>query len=172
MNLIRKYLRRYARDELGATAMEFSILAVPLFVGIFAIIEMGYKSMLQSELDDRLYAVSSHIGINAVDYDDADEFMREYFCPELGSTFLRCEDITFGALVLTERFYKYRSRPIAGTWNIGCPGEPILIELNYPVGPKMSPIELADVVERNGQKFYRSRTVITREPMLSGGGSC
>lgn len=172
MKLIRKLLRRYARDELGATALEFSILAIPLFVGIFSIIEMGYKSMLQSELDDRVYAISSYIGINAVDYDDSAEFMREFVCPEIGSTFLRCEDITFGALVMTERFYKYRSRAVAGTWDIGCPGEPLLIELTYPAKNVTSPINLVDIVDRDGGKVFRSRTVITREPMLSGGGSC
>lgn len=172
MTLFGKFLRRYASDERGATAMEFSILVVPLFIGIFAIIDMGYKSMLQSELDDRLYEVSNYIGINAVDYDDSAEFMREFFCPEIGSVFLRCDEIQFGALVLTERFYNYRARPVAGIWNIGCPGEPLLIELLYPMSDVSSPIELADIVERDGEKFFRSRTVITREPMLNGGGSC
>lgn len=152
--------------------MEFSILAIPLFIGIFAIIEMGYKSMLQSELDDRLYAVANHMGINAVDYDDADEFMREFFCPEIGSIMLRCDDIQFGAMVLTERFFRYRSRPVAGTWEIGCPGDPILIELLYPAKNVTSPIKLADIIERDGQKYFRSRTIIVRENMLNGGTSC
>lgn len=172
MGLIQKYLRRYAKDEQGATAMEFSILAIPLFIGIFAIIEMGYKSMLQSELDDRLYAVANHLGINAVEYDDAAEFMSEFFCPEIGSIMLRCDDIQFGALVLTERFYQYRARAVAGTWEIGCPGDPILIELLYPAKNVTSPIKLADIIERDGQKYFRSRTIISRENMLNGGGSC
>lgn len=172
MGLIRKSLRRYAKDERGATAMEFSILAIPFFVGLFAIVEMGYKSMLQSELDDRMYAVSTYIGINAVDYDDSAEFMREFFCPEIGSTFLRCENIQFGAMVMTERFYKYRSRAVAGTWDVGCQGEPLLIEMLYPAKNVTNPINLVDIIERNGEKYFRSRTVITREPTLTGGGSC
>lgn len=172
MKTNRKLLKWFSANEAGSTAIEFSILILPLLAGVFGLIEMSYKSILQSELDDRIYAVTNAISINAFDYDDADEFMREYFCPEIGSTFMRCDDIEFGAMVLTERFFRYRSRQIANTYDIGCPGDPILVELNYPAKNVTIPFNMADIIERDGQKYYRSRAVIRREPMLSGGTTC
>lgn len=128
--------------------------------------------MLQSELDDRLYAISNHITINAVAYDDAEEFMREYVCPELGTTFLRCEDVEFGALVIRDRIFRYRSADVVGNWELGCPSDPLMIEINYPAANVTSPINLVDITTRDGQKYFRSRTVVRREPLINGGSTC
>lgn len=57
------FLRQFARDEQGATIVEFGLLAVPLFVMILGGIDLGYqnyvRSLMQGALNDaaRLAAV-------------------------------------------------------------------------------------------------------------------
>ena len=148
------------------------MVALPLFVGIFAIIEMSYKSILQTELDNKLFAVATDLGISAYDYDTATDFMTDHFCPEIGTTFLNCSKIDIGIDVLVNRPYTYRNNDFIGRWEMGCINDTILIELQYPVEDFVHSIAIADIIQRGGQKYYRSRGVIRREPRLSGGAAC
>ncbi len=163
---------RYLKDNKGATALEFAILAVPLLMGLFAIIELSYKGIIQNELDNKLYVVSSEIGINNFTSDNASEFMRDEFCPDIGTTFMKCDEIEIGVRVLPGRPYLYRNDTVIGQWDLGCTSDVIMIELNYPVTNLVHPIAIADITTRSNEKYYRSRSVIRREPLLSGGSSC
>lgn len=148
------------------------MIATPLFAGMLAIVEFSYKSILQTELDNSIYAAAGDLAINNVPIDNASEFMRDHFCTNIGTTFLKCTDIQIGIDVLVNRPYTYRNTSFIGRWDMGCVGDPIMIEMNYPLENFVHPITVADVTERGGKKYYRSRAVIRREPMLSGSGIC
>lgn len=165
-------IRRYLDDRSGATALEFAIVAVPLFAGIFAIIELSYKSILQTELDNKLYVVATELGINNYTADTASEFIQNQFCQDIGTTFLACDKVEIGVDVLVNRPYTYRNQSMIGRWDLGCTNDTILIEMNYPVEHFIHPVIIGDVIERNNTKYYRARGVIRREPLLSGGISC
>ena len=166
------FIRKYVRNREGATAMEFALLAGPFFVGLFAIIEVSYKSMLQTELDNAIYAAAGDIAITNFDFDTSEEFMRDHFCQTVNTTFLKCDEIEIGIDVLVNRPYTYRNQDFIGRWDMGCIGDPIMIEMSYPLENFVHSIAIADVVERDGSKFFRSRAVIRREPMLTGGSVC
>lgn len=165
-------IRDFIRDEKGSTALEFAMLATPLLAGLFAIIEMSYKSIQQTELDSKLNAVAGQMALNNFTSSDANEYMRDEFCPDIGTNFLRCSSIDLGINVLTQRFFNYRNTSVIGTWNLGCSGDAIMIELNYPVTNAIHPFVIGDIVERGGTRYYRSRAVIRREPLLAGSGAC
>ena len=148
------------------------MLAGPLFIGIFACIELSYKLILQSELDNRLYKTTYDISINNHDAETAAEFLQQHFCPEVGTTFLKCSDIEIGVLRITgrSRLVDFRNTSVIGNWDLGTEDDALIIELNYPLKNIVHPIAVADIVERNGQKYYRSRGVTRREPLLTSTG--
>ncbi len=162
----------FIKNRSGATAIEFAIVAGPFFAGLFGIIELSYKSILQSELDNKLYAVASDIGVNNFTAETSTEFMVNQFCPEIGTAFLKCSDVELGVETISDHFYTYRNQTMIGKWNLGCANDPIIVELSYPVANFMHPFAIGDIVERSGKQYYRSRAVIRREPLLSGSSTC
>lgn len=148
------------------------MLAGPLFAGLLGIIELSYKSLQQTELDNALNAIAGRMSINNFDSSDSIEYLRDEFCPDVGTTFLKCSQLELGIEVLVNDFHTYRNTNIVGTWNMGCTNDPIMIELNYPVTNAVHPIVIADIVQRGDDNYFRSRTVIRREPLLTGSGSC
>lgn len=164
-----KILTGYIRGTAGATALEFALIAPVLMIMIFSIIEISYKIMLQAELDEKLYAVASDISINAHDAEDAAEFLSEHFCPKIGTNFLRCSDVEIGVRTITgsTRLVSLRDERLAGEWNLGTQNDAVIIELNYPARNMVHPVTIGDIIFRNGDRYYRSRGVIRREPLLT-----
>ena len=165
-------LQSWFTNSSGATSIEFSVVSLPLIYMVFATIEVGYKSILQSELDSKLYATAANLSINMNVAESAQEYLNTTFCPVIGTTLLNCNDIQISALVTEDRMRTMARETIAGTWSIGCENNAILIELLYPISNLLIPFAVADVVDINNQKYYRSRGVTRREPMLEGEGEC
>lgn len=44
--------RRFARDRRGATAIEFSLLALPFVLAMFAVLEYGYVYLINASMDN------------------------------------------------------------------------------------------------------------------------
>lgn len=157
------------RDESGATTIEFAFVILPFLYVIFAIMEVSYKGILQAELDEKLYAVAADLSINNHDADSANEFIQNHFCSNIGTTFLKCEDVELGVTVIPDatRLVNYRNSPTSGSWALGAENSTLLVELNYPLVNVLNPLTIADVIDREGARFYRSRGVIRREPLLN-----
>ncbi|MGB6230800.1 MAG: TadE/TadG family type IV pilus assembly protein [Litorimonas sp.] len=165
---------RFRRQTSGAVALEFAMLSVPFLAMIFGIMEVAFKTMVQTELDNKLYYIASDISKVAFDQDDSAQFMMDALCDQTGTFFTTCSDIEIGVQVVStdSRLVQYRETSAIGTWELGCAYDTLLVELNYPVSNFLHPIVVADVVERDGEKYYRSRGVIRREPLLSNGSTC
>lgn len=168
--------RKFRKDQSGASAIEFSIIAMPLFLTIFANLELGIKSIQQNELDTKMSAIAANIAMQAQPASSASEYMRETFCKDIGTLMLDCRKVTIGARTIpnSSRMVSLQNRSIIGEWNVGCGGDAVLLELNYPVTNISHPIAIGDIVKRGGSQFYRSRAVIRREPIVAarGGATC
>lgn len=168
--------RKFLKDQSGASAVEFSLVAIPLFLTIFANLELGVKSIQQSELDAKMSAVASKLSLSAEPANSAIDFINGTFCQDIGTTMLNCSKVTIGAVTVANsaRMINLQNQSIIGQWDLGCNGETVLIEVNYPVSNITHPIAIGDVVERGDSDFFRSRAVIRREPVLAskGGATC
>lgn len=97
--------RRLAGDRRGTSAVEFSLVALPLFMLIFAIAELGLDSYCRSSLDVVSQRVARQIAIGAVQTDnlDADGF-RALVCGYLPSV-LSCSNLVFSVQTVPSSFY-------------------------------------------------------------------
>ncbi|MEL6687955.1 MAG: TadE/TadG family type IV pilus assembly protein [Pseudomonadota bacterium] len=172
--MLRQIVQKFRKAQEGVASIEFAILAVPFLAALFATIELSYKSFVQTALDNNLYTAASQISIIGFDYDSPKKFVDEYVCTDVASVLLRCEEIEIGVkkIPLSGRLSQYREQSVIGEWDLGCAYDALLIEINYPITDIAHPIAVADIVYRDGQKYYRSRGVVRREPVLSGPGAC
>lgn len=164
-------LRRFFANQLGATAVEFAILAGPFFLIMFASVELGIKSFIQADLDRVLSEVTSTMSMNDSSAEDAEDYVNERVCAIAGPL-INCHQLDVGAVVVTGRLFNYSNSSLSGQWNIGCGGDVVLFEMTYPYTDIMFPFAVADIVQVNGVKRYRSRAVVRREPILAGRSSC
>lgn len=174
MNFHQKILKRFRKNRDGAASIEFAILALPLLMTIFASIEVGYKAIVQAELDSTLFRTAGDIAILSFDEDTAEKFVRAHICGTEMTTFLKCDDIQIGVKVVptNNRLINFRDVSIIGEWELGCAYDALLIEFNYPVLDIVHPITTGEIIKREGVKYYRSRGITRREPLVSGPGSC
>jgi Flp pilus assembly protein TadG len=168
---VHRLLQRFSRATGGGVAVEFALLVLPFLMVIIAIVELGAKSLIQADLDRVLTEVTSNLSYRSNNAADAREYIDSVICSTSGPL-LDCGGIDIGAVVVSGRLFNYRNQSLAGSWTLGCGGDTVLIEMTYAYQDFLIPFAVADVVEVGGQKRYRSRTVIRREPILSGAGAC
>lgn len=163
----------FIQDEKGSVAVEFSILALPFFLIILTILFIGYHSLVQSELDRATASIAREIAVEANAAPTSAEYLSTSACSKHLGALINCSKLKMGATTVPGRLYTLRNQPISGKmWALGCAGDTVLIELNYPVASFISPIVIADVIMMDGIEYYRSRTVVRREPVVTGSGSC
>ena len=165
-------IRRFLFGNDGAAAVEFAMIALPFFLVIFGIIETGLKSVQQSELDSNVYEIASKISTTRFEEKDVDEFTENSLCQDYSFAILDCNKISIGVTVVNGRMINFRNQSIVGQWNVGCPDDTLIVELNYPVTHFVHSFAVADVVERSDEEFFRSRGVIRREPIVGGSDKC
>lgn len=172
--MLKQVLQTFKNAQRGSTTVEFAILVIPFLATMFATIELSYKSFVQTALDNNLYVAASQISITGFDQDTPEKFIEEYVCVDLSAVLLRCEDVEIGVkkIPTSGRLSQYRDQSIVGEWDLGCSYDALLVELNYPIKDISHPIAVADIVYRDGKKYYRSRGVVRREPLLTGPGAC
>lgn len=160
-------------NDSGAVAVEFSLLALPFFLTVFTILFVVYHSLMQSELDRAAGSITTQIAIQANQNPTPADFLSQATCEQHVGSLLNCSRLQLGATTVTGRLFDYRDKVIGGSaWALGCAGDTVLVELTYPVDSFVTPVVIADVIKVGEQKFYRSRTVIRREPIITGNGSC
>lgn len=166
-------LFKFKRDDCGATAVEFALVAGPFFLLLIASIELSLKTLVQTQLDNQLYDFAMTLSRE----DDAGVSKAEYktnvICGSSKSPLLDCAAIKMGADAFPNnvRFFPIRNNIFADEWNTGCAGSTVIVELLYPITHILVPFAVADVVSYEGDPHFRSRGVIRREPLLSGTGT-
>lgn len=93
---------RFVRHKGGATAVEFSLVALPFFALLFVIIEVGFVYFSNSSLDDALRRTTDDVqtGVAQEQRWTRDQY-RERLCSRL-PVFMTCENLIFDLRVLTE----------------------------------------------------------------------
>lgn len=174
MFVLKHFVRKFKAAQRGSTTVEFAILIVPFLATMFATVELSYKSFVQTALDNNLYVAASQISITGFDHETPQKFIEEYVCVDLAAVLLRCEEIEIGVkkIPTSGRLSQFREASIIGEWDLGCSYDAVLVELNYPIKDISHPLAVADIVYRDGQKYFRSRGVVRREPLLTGPGAC
>ena len=164
-------MRAFATESAGSAAIEFALLILPYLLIVGATIELGVKSLLQSDLDRVLTEVTSVLSSRATATPNARDFIEDTLC-DIARPMLDCSQLDIGATVVSGRLLDHRNQSLAGLWNLGCAGDTVLIEVTYSYQDFVLPMAVADVVTVAGEKRYRARSVIRREPILTGAGAC
>lgn len=164
-------LKQFLHHTVGATAIEFAILVLPFLLVLLASVDLGVKAFIQGDLDRVLEDVTNNLALKANEATSASKYKDEFLCGILGPL-LRCDELDLGATVVVGRLFDYRNKPLSGLWSLGCGGDTVLVELTYPYEQNIAPFAIADIVEVGGQKRFRSRAVLRREPILTGAGAC
>ncbi len=80
----RRFLRRFRRNESGATAVEMALVATPFFAILFAIIQLGYRFFAAEALDTAVAEASRAIMTGQVQSNvaitTADQFRDQVLC--------------------------------------------------------------------------------------------
>jgi Flp pilus assembly pilin Flp len=163
---------RFLRQASGSTAIEFALLVLPFLLCVFAMLEVGYKALVQAELDRMLTDVMSDIALRSVGEATAANYVNGVICARFPSSLITCSEVLLGAQKVDGRLINYRSQTIGGRWSPGCGGDTVLVELTYPLINITNPIVIADIVTIDGKDYYRSRGIVRREPVFSDGASC
>lgn len=166
-----RQLRRFSCASAGSVAIEFALLVTPFIFILVGTVELGVKSLLQADLDRVLTEVTSELSSRATAATKPGEFITTTVCGIAGPM-LDCNQINIGATVVSGRLFDYRDKSLAGLWSLGCAGDVVLIEMTYEYHDFILPFAIADVVTVAGEKRFRARSVIRREPILTGAGAC
>lgn len=93
--MVHQILRQYGRDHRGATAVEFSLIALPLVFLIFGLIEISMVFTKQGALEYATLQAARQIRTGqAQQSGDAETIFREALCNS-ASFLLDCDDIIY-----------------------------------------------------------------------------
>jgi Flp pilus assembly protein TadG len=142
---------RFRKDERGATAVEFGLVALPFFAILLYAIEIALVFLFNSNLDAAVRNASRAIMTGAAQaagvYTVA-KFQSTYLCPKTGTSiigsFIDCSKLivdvrvvtAFSGADLTNDFYK---TPTTNQFCPGAPGAITVVRVAYPM-PSFLPL--------------------------------
>ncbi len=95
----------FHHDRRGVTALEFALIAVPLLLMLFGILQVGFYLKSRNDLDLVTSAAARQIMVGSVQSQyaalTADQFKAAYLCPNLPSTF-SCDQLVVTATMFDE----------------------------------------------------------------------
>src|SRR3990167_5764302 len=133
--------RAFHRNEDGAAAVEFALIAPVLFFTLLSLLEIGVVAMLTTGLDGAVIEASRRIRTGRADAATSAATFEEQICGKLAIAFSSCPE---RLVVSVERFGAFSianlaaAAPPNGQFNKGGPGDIILVKANY-TWPLMSP---------------------------------
>jgi Flp pilus assembly protein TadG len=174
----RMFARRVRRDESGATAVEFSLLAVPFMGLVFFIMEHGYNTFIVSSLDTATARVARQVMVGNAQAQGL----------TLGAVRTQiCNEISGGSGCLGRMFVSVRGLSAASfsgeslaqfdnAQNAFCPGsggQYTVVSVVY-AAPTISRLWFGTEVMINGEPAValRSTRVVRNEPFSNPGVSC
>jgi Flp pilus assembly protein TadG len=105
---------RHLRSRNGAVALEFAILAIPFFLWIMFIFELGYDLFTQEALDAALQIAVRQIQTgNAQGVTSGQAFITAYLCPAAHGL-LECGNMSISVTALDSTVPDYSYTPLPG----------------------------------------------------------
>ena len=161
-------LRRFARDDDGAAAIEFAFVAIPFLIMVFAIIELGLTFLVSMSLENALGNVDRTIRTGALQIGggDATSFHKAV-CDEMSWLGGSCAT----ALILDVRVLPSFAQtddlaaPKAGAtcFDPGGPGSIVLVR-GYYKWPLITPLLQEAVSGSSGNRQVTFAAVFANEP--------
>ncbi|MFN3512123.1 MAG: TadE/TadG family type IV pilus assembly protein [Phenylobacterium sp.] len=174
-------LRRFTRARSGATAIEFAIIGIPLFMLVFGLLELGLVLLVSATLDTAIDFASRDIRtgnfqtsgkITAKDFEE--RVCRNMTWLASGCTSrLSVEAETFATFTAAgastpqapDEFEDDSPR----CWSVGAPGDIVLVRAYY-VWPLFTPLLDASLQNRgDGTRLIGSARAFRNEPYSNDG---
>ncbi|NTE56545.1 pilus assembly protein [Agrobacterium tumefaciens] len=165
-------MRRLLQDRSGVAAIEFAILALPFFLMLFAIIEIGIMYFVNSALDQALHRSARQVRTGAAlgaGWDLA-AFKRSV-CGDLTYLFDCSDKLLVQASVITDMASVSRTSGIANgtlsvteTFNIGKAGDYVLIQAFLPWTPVLQYYSYASGRLNDGRYVLAAAELFKNEP--------
>jgi len=160
--------RAFRRDESGAAAIEFSLIAPVLFFALFSIIEIGVLGMMTSGLDSAVIQAARRIRTGRDDAASSASQFKDQVCGNMGGPLTTsCRD---RLVISVQKFSNFTNAAAAaaaqpaGQFDKGTASDIILVKANYK-WPLMTPF-LATAYNRTGpmEVTITSRMAFKNEP--------
>lgn len=166
-------ISKFSSGEEGAAAVEFALVAPIFFLLIFSTMEIGLKTLVQSDLDHAMYRTAMQLAIDEDVVVSKAEYKQRFVCDPATFSTLDCDRISFGveALATNSRIRGRFNEVFVDRWNTGCGGSNLIVEFAYPSPDILLPFGIADMITIGGDNYIRSRGLIRREPVLTGSGT-
>ena len=164
-------MRTFLASRSGSVAIEFAIVGPILIVLVLAIVELSFKALQQTELDNLLMFSYNQLAKSSDGASDRQAYLQQT-CSEGGAYTVSCDKIIFGTQVLTGPISDQAATILNGQWDYGCADDTIMIEMLYPATNILHSFNSGDIVTIGGTDYIRSRGLIRREPLLENGAGC
>jgi Flp pilus assembly protein TadG len=105
-------IRAFRRDESGATAIEFAIIAPVLFFTLLSLVEIGVLGMMTSGLDNAVVEASRRIRTGEADAAGSAAAFEDQICANMGGAMNACRD---RLTVSVQRYSAFSSAGAAAT---------------------------------------------------------
>lgn len=163
-----RHLRRtFGRDQDGATAVEFALIAPLLFLALFSLIEIGMLSMMTSGLDNAVFDAARRLRTGRDDGANDAATFKSQICTRLGGSSSDC----MARLTISVQKFTHFSDANAvvtaapnGSFDKGAAGDIVIVKADYK-WPLMTPF-IATAYHRDGpmEVTLGSRIAFKNEP--------
>lgn len=159
--------RRFRRDERGATAVEFALIAPLLFFSLLSLVEIGMLGMISSGLDNAVIDAARRIRTGRDDGATTGADFKSQICTKMGGSVSACMSRLTISVQKFPKFYdanQVAAAQPAGQFDKGGPGDIVLVKANYR-WPLMTPF-LATAYHRASamEVTVASRVAFKNEP--------
>ena len=188
----------FIRDASGATAVEFGIVSLPLFLTILFLMSIGYISFIVQGLDLTAKKVARQVRIGAVQSMQLSQqqFLTQVVCPVLPPT-VQCANVIVNlqnVAYTNGNAYNYNSYnnfvnssqtgliipPLSNSQTSYCPGQGgtnpsyVYLQILYPVSYFLALFAPASATVYNGQKVFlvMSTATFLNEPFVAPASAC
>ena len=176
---LRRLIRRFARQERGAAAVEFALVAAPFLALLFGIIELGLLFMGSVTLDNATQAAARQVRTGQVvspstpsGKETSKAAFRDSICNNMGwmkgdcltnlvvdvRTFTQFKDVTYNNPIQNGTF-----NPGQTTFDTGGPSQIVLVRAYYP-WKLYVPLASGALDKTGGKTLLTSVTTFRNEP--------
>ena len=174
---VRKVAGRLSREESGASAVEFALLALPFFALIFAILELALIFFTASVLSHAVTDTGRLLRVGAMQGCKGGEDFKKLVCKSMNNL-MGCEqnlrvdvesDPSFQAVTFTEPPKpddKNPDQPVAdGNWTDTTAGDPVIVRATF-YYPLILPggMTRLETVKGSGRHVMSASTAFRNEP--------
>ncbi|GGL20296.1 pilus biosynthesis protein TadE [Caulobacter rhizosphaerae] len=161
-------LRRFARADDGATAIEFALVAIPFLILVFAIIELGFIFLVSMGLENALMVVDRTIRTGELQTNGGDAAsFKQAVCGEMSWLGGSCSSsLTLDVRVLpsfTQTSGLPTPNPTNTCFDPGGPGSIVLVR-GYYKWPVITPLLQEALAGPSGNRQISFAAVFTNEP--------